>query len=287
MLKTLFAVLVTLPAIFPAAAGAGTTAWEGVIDSKMTAQGGQHGMSGTGKMYVSKLGIRTEMEMGEGPASMKMTTLTLKSKPGFSYMVNDAKKTYSEIDTTTEQPSKEDQEKLSVKRLGSERVAGHDCAHALITGEKGDEWEVWSTKDMAGAEILWASMEKSAARRGKYGGLYKTMKDAGLDGWPMKWLMKPKDGSTGATWEVTGLEEKSVPASLFDLSKYKKSEGPAGAMGQMQLSPEQQKKLDEGLRSQQEALKKMTPEQRKKYEDMMKSMKEAPGEQPKAKQPAH
>jgi hypothetical protein len=283
MLKTLFALLVALPVIFPAAAAAGTTAWEGVIDSKMTAQGGEHGMAGTGRMYVSKLGIRTEMEMGEGPASMKMTTLTLKSKPGFSYMVNDGKKTYSEIDTA-EQPSKEDQEKLSVKKLGNERVAGHDCAHALITGEKGEEWEVWSTKEMDGAEYLWASMEKSAARRGKYGGLYKTMKDAGLDGWPMKWLMKPKDGSSGATWEVTRLEKKSVPSSLFDLSRYKKSEGPAGAMGQMQLSPEQQKKLDEGLRSQQEALKKMTPEQRKKYEDMMKSMKEAPGQESKAAQ---
>ena len=284
MLKTLFAVLVALPAIFPAAAAAGTTAWEGVIDSKMTAHGGQHGMAGTGRMYVSKLGIRTEMEMGEGPASMKMTTLSLTSKPGFSYMVNDAKKTYSEIDTTTEHPSKEDQEKLSVKKLGNERVAGHDCAHALITGEKGEEWEVWSTKEMAGAENLWASLEKSAARRGKYAGLYKTMKDAGLDGWPMKWLMKPKDGSGGVTWEVTKLEKKSVPSSLFDLSSHTKSEGAgaAGAMGQMQLSPEQQKKLDEGLRSQQEALKKMTPEQRKKYEDMMKSMKEPPGQEPKA-----
>ena len=49
-------------------------------------------------------------------------------------------------------------------------------------------------------------------------------------------------------------------------------EGAFGGMaGQMQLSPEQQKRIDGARRQREEAMKKMTPEQRRQMEEMMKS----------------
>jgi predicted lactoylglutathione lyase len=50
----------------------------------------------------------------------------------------------------------------------------------------------------------------------------------------------------------------------------------------MQLSPEQQKRMDAARRQQEEAMKNMTPEQRKQLEEMMKSMKSQGGAPPKA-----
>jgi Spy/CpxP family protein refolding chaperone len=75
------------------------------------------------------------------------------------------------------------------------------------------------------------------------------------------------------TSELVRADRKPVPASLYDLSGYKKSEekGLGGMSGQVQLSPEQQKNVDAARRQQEEALKKMTPEQRKRIEEMMKS----------------
>ena len=270
MHESLAAVIAALIVAAPAAAAD----FEGVMDSKMTVQGEQHGMSGTGKTYLGKAGLRMEMQMaaagGGGPMDMKMTTLVLRSKPGLAYLVNDARKTYSEIDSARHagrEPS--EPEKYAVKRLGSEKVAGYDCAHAVVTGEKGEQFEVWTTREIGGAAEYWASQRQGSRDRVA---MFKALEEAGVVGWPMKWLHRSgKEGQV--VWEVTRVERKSVPASLFDLAGYTRTEG--GAMGgasQMQLSPEHQRQMDDAAQRRDEALKNLPPEQRKRVEEMMKSM---------------
>jgi hypothetical protein len=65
------------------------------------------------------------------------------------------------------------------------------------------------------------------------------------------------------TMELTSLDKKSLPASLFEVpAGYKQTEMAIGG-----LTPEQQKALAD---ARERMLKNMTPEQRKKYEDAIK-----------------
>ena len=70
--------------------------FEGQIDMKITAQGG---VTGTGKVFVSKLGSRTEMDMQMAKTPMHMTTLMKFATPDVMYLINDKAKTYTEMDT--------------------------------------------------------------------------------------------------------------------------------------------------------------------------------------------
>lgn len=268
MHKTLVATLALTLAGAAAAAN-----FEGVIHSRITMSGkSKEDVGGTVRMYISGPGSRVETEMRTPKGSMKMTVLHLKAKPKVTYLVNDEKKSYFEMEVPETQPSKEKPEQLTVKKLANERVAGYDCAHALLTDEEGDRTEVWATKAIGGAEAFWAAQageDESGGR--KTLGMAKALQDAGIDGWPLKFRAWPKHGQE-AVWEATRVERKAVPASLFSLAGYEKSEGGLGALGQMQLSPEQQQQLEEAMKQQREAMKKMSPEQRKQMEELMKSM---------------
>jgi uncharacterized protein DUF4412 len=241
--------------------------FEGVIESKMTGTSSKgQAFASKGMTYVSPKGARMEMDMQGPMGGMKMTTLHRNAAPGVVVFLNDAKKTYSEWETGKPSDSR-DSHTWTVKKLGAEKVSGYDTTHALATNEKGEEIEVWVTKELGGAAAFWAGQE----RRGK-SGMFQALHEQGLDGWPMRMKTHQKEGDS-ITWEVVRVEKKSVPGSLFEVpSGYTKSEGMFGMAGQMQLSPEQQKQMDEAKKRMDEALSKMTPEQRKQYEEMMKSM---------------
>jgi hypothetical protein len=252
-----------------AAAGAAAADFEGVIESKVTVSGGEGG--GSSRTFISRLGTRQEMVIGPNGQAMTMVTVMLKEKPGVAYMVNDDQKTYAEIDfASMRQAAAKSTETYQARRLGEEKVAGFSCVHGQVEGSKGDHWEVWTTKEISGGESYWASQSSRREERDT-AGLYRAMKEAGLDGWPVKVVIQSKGSRDGAvTWEATKIERKSLPGSLFSLAGYTKSEGagPMAAMRQMKLSPEQQKGMEEAM----EAMKKMPPEQRKRMEEMMKGM---------------
>jgi hypothetical protein len=259
--KLLASILVLGSAGLATAAG-----FEGVIESRMKMSGQAEG--GTSRTFVSQAGMRQEVTFGKKGEAVTMVTLILRSKPGLAFMVNDDKKTYAELDLASMKgaAAEKSPEKYTVTRLGNEKVAGYDCAHGKVQSSKGDHWEVWATREISGAEDFWSSLSSEQKDQGG-ARLYKAMKDAGLDGWPVKMVVQGKGSGEGPmTWEATRIERKALASHLFSLAGYKKSEsGPMGAMGQMKLSPAQQKELDD-------ALKGLSPEQRKQMEEMMKGM---------------
>ena len=234
--------------------------FEGMLESKITMQASGVAGGGSQKVWISRTGTRMEMEMGVGGGGMKMATVVLRAKPGVAYLVNDAKKTYSEIDTAKSvAPAKTEEETFTVKKLGSEKVAGFDCAHVLVKGSKGTDFEIWSTKDLGTGSEYWAS-QRGASRSN----LVQAMKEASAEGWPVKTIHRT--GEMTATMELAKAERKAVPASLFDLSGYTKSQetgSAAGRGGRMQIPPEQMQKL--------------SPEQRKQLEEMMKARPQGAG----------
>ena len=210
--------------------------FEGQIDMKITAQGG---VVGRGKVFVSKLGSRTEMDMETARMPIHMVTLTRFATPDVMYLINDKARTYSEMDTkkAREQATKMvgEKEAYSVKRLGSEKVLGYSTKHVLLS-RRGDksEMEAWTTKDLLG--LNYETM-KGLMRRGAQdeGSMVKALEDAGAEGFFVKMVTREK-GKTEAltTMELTKAEKRSLPASLFAVpAGYAKQEGTMGTAGVM------------------------------------------------------
>src|ERR1019366_7058341 len=138
--------------------------FEGEIDMKITGQG----MTGTGKVFVSKAGSRTEMDMQTANMPMHMVSLMKFSVPDVMYHINDKAKTYSEMDLKKVRESAvkmtTKKEPYNAKVLGSERVLGYSTKHVLLS-QPGDrsEMEVWTTKDIMG--LSYESM-RGLMRRG-------------------------------------------------------------------------------------------------------------------------
>lgn len=256
------------------AASAAARDFEGTVESRITMTGKQAEERGHGtvRVQVSPRGARMATEMTTPVGVVKMTVLHLKAKPGVTYVIDEQKKTYAELTHHPDQDAQEKAGKVTVKKLGNERVAGYDCVHALVTDAEGEKTEMWVTKALGGAESFWAAqMGEQGEGGGKAREMAKSLRDAGLDGWPLKFKSWPgKDQEV--VWETVKVEKRSLPSSLFSLSGYQKAEHGAAGMGVMELSPEQQKKMDEAMKRQREQMKKMSPEERKRLEETMKSM---------------
>ncbi|MFI5120471.1 MAG: DUF4412 domain-containing protein [Thermoanaerobaculia bacterium] len=239
--------------------------FEGEIDMKITSPG----MSGMGKMYVSKAGYRSTMDLQAAKTSMKMTTLMKVANPDVMYMINDQARTYAEVNLKDLQESvaktKSEKEPYTVKVLGTERVLGYSTKHVLLSRpSERSEMEIWTTKDILGVsyEAMRGLMRRDPNR--DEGTFTKALRDAGADGFFVRMITREK-GKTEptSTMELTKVEKKSVPGSLFEIPPgYTKQEGMMGAAGVM-ASPEQQEQMRKAMES-------LTPEQRKQLEEMMK-----------------
>ncbi|MBI5069709.1 MAG: DUF4412 domain-containing protein [Deltaproteobacteria bacterium] len=246
--------------------------FEGTIEARLTVTSKQveERGSGTIRMHVGKAGTRMETKMTSHMGEMQMAVLHLRDKPGVTYLVDDQKKLYVEMGgSRSEERDDRDAAKGKVKRLAPEKVAGYECAHALLTDADGDETEIWASKAVGNAEGFWAAMAGEDARESrKNREAARQLREAGIDGWPLKFRTKQRDGQV-VTWEAVKVEKRSVPASLLSLSGYKKSDPGAGPMGSYKPSPEAQRQMDDSRRQMEEAMKKMTPEQREQMEKMM------------------
>jgi Domain of unknown function (DUF4412) len=265
--RTLF-----LLAALSLAAASASAQFEGVADFKLTTGKERDGAAtGTGKMFIAAGGYRMDWEMsiasgkdggksaGRAPAQIMMTILGRKSEPGKVYMLNDAQKTYSVMDAEKAADLKNATPKdtFTVQKLGTDKVAGLSCQNALLTSSKGTEIEVCVTKEIA-APVDWlAGMRRQNPEGASW---MSALKEKGFDGFPVRWVIRKK-GSTDAlaTMEMTHIEKKSVPSSVFEIpAGYKQTQFAMGGM-----TPEQQKAMAQ-------ALEHMTPEQRKAYADAMK-----------------
>ena len=261
-----------------AAAATASAQFEGVADFKVTTNTGEgQSVNGTGRMYVSPRAYRSEFEMqmtgagggtgsrkGEPPA-MKMTMFSKLSDPDKLYMINDAAKTYSiwDLSRSREEMKDSTKETYTVKKLGKETVAGLSCQNALLTSSKGDQIEACVSRDFAASSDWIAAMNRGDQAAGSW---IRSLKTAGIEGFPIRWSTRSK-GSKDATMtmEMTRVEKKSLPASLFEVpAGYKQTDTAVGG-----LTPEQQKQIDD-------AMKNLTPEQRKALEDAMKRSGQQP-----------
>jgi len=273
----------TLVLLFAAATA--QAQFEGVADMKITMTGGPNGTSttGGGKTYISRIGWRSEIEMSSpemaamtGGKPFRMVSLGKLSDPDTMYTVNDSAKTYAVINAREmrEMAAKieKKEKKFAVEKLGKDRVAGLACekVHVAEVGG-GMVIDACVSREFASGEWM------KAMNRGGRGGAdwMKAIRDAGVDGYPVRMTMTTKEMAGMTTsMEITKVERKSIPASMFEVPPGYKQTSVMGAMAQ---SPEQAKQMEEAQKQLQKQMENMTPEQRKMLEEMMK--KQAPPKQ--------
>jgi len=188
------------------------------------------------------------------PQGSHSVSLWRHAEPDLVYLLDEARKTYQVLDVKKAREANRgvDQEKWTVRRLGKDKVAGFSCEKVAARHGEGKEMELCVTAEISSRGALSRGM---LDERASGGGLFQALKEAKVEGFPIRWVVKGKDE---ATMEVVSAKRQSVPASTFEIpSGWKKNEGPMG------LSPEQQQQMEE-------AMKKLTPEQRKQMEEMMK-----------------
>jgi hypothetical protein len=276
---TLFALLL---AALPAYAQ-----FEGVLDMKMTmsTKDSEVGGGGTMTVAIAKTGTRCEMNMQMGGMAMKMVMLQKTDTPNMLYRINDATKTYTEVDLTKKPETagqQPDGDKYTVEKLGQEDLLGYKAQHVLVKEKNpaaGNAMttELWTAKDL----LDYATFSKMQARQGKGGdeeALLKALKGAGADGVPLKSITTTADGGK-VTMEVVKVDKKSLPAATFEIpASYTKSAG--GMMDMMggmsgPQADQAKKSMEDAQKRMEEAMKNMSPEQRELMEKMMKQRKAA------------
>lgn len=240
-------------------------AFEGYIEMKMAMKEG----SGIMKGQISSVGTRAEVEakvtqMGEMP--VKLTMIMKFSNPAVVYMLNDAAKTYVEINVNdVGNAAKNRPDKVyTVKKLGKEKVAGYVCEHLLLTAQDGRETEVWTTKDLVDLSLFREYIQRNRQGADLHG-IVKALQEAGAEGFIAKMISRDKTGAPAVTLDLVKAEKRAVAASLFEIpAGYTKQASMLGMMlGMMLRTPEQQQTINR-------AMEKLTPEQRKALEGMMK-----------------
>lgn len=249
--------LLSSAALLFVAATAHAAPFEGELEMKLSAKAG-----GTGhmKVAVGKAGVRNQMELQTPAFPMKMSVLFRKDSPDVAYTIDDASKTYGEIDLKKSREMAGPQKKFTAKKLGKEKLNGYDTVHAVVTDEDGRETEVWTNKnDILDWKSFVGAMGKSSPADE---GMMKALAAVGADGFFVKLVVRPKAGAEEQmTMELVKATKKSLPASLFEIPKdYKKNETAAGPGGQ--LPPEVQRQM-------MEKLKNLTPEQQEQLRRAM------------------
>jgi uncharacterized protein DUF4412 len=199
------------------------------------------------------------------PGAYKMTIIQKASEPDRMYMLNDAQKTYSV--THLDKPSDNSSgETFTVKKTGSDKVAGLPCEKAMVTSSSGSESELCVTKQLV-ASTAWLN---AMNRRTGGSGMWKALRDNGLEGFPIR-IVTHHGGGSASQIELVSFQKTSVPSSTFQI--------PAG----YKESASQMQGGAAGQDARRKAIASMTPEQRKQLADMLRqNLDKAPSEQRKA-----
>jgi hypothetical protein len=207
------------------------------------------GATGTFTTYFSAIGHRSEMLMSvpQMPAAMSTVTIVKKSNPDMAICIYENNKTYNEYAVKKEDNSKE---KYTIQNLGDEKLMGYNCKHILVTSSSGSTTEIWNTKDIADFENYKDAYNGNS--RTSLSSLETQLKEAGADGFPIKYIMKgKKDGDV--TLEFVKMEKKTVADSMFEVpAGYSQVGRPAANGGQpnpASMSPEERAKYIEEMKA--------------------------------------
>lgn len=246
--------LALLAALIPLAAHAAP--FEGVLEGKME---GPHA-SGNTRAYVSPAGLRAEVGMvspaakKSGLGTVRVVTIYRSDEPGRMLVLDAERKTYRVQPVF---PEGQAAQGWTVKRGGTAEVAGLPCEKAELTSARGDRVEVCLSAEVGGDAPWVKHIQQGGAGIG--GGLVRALGDAGLQGYPLRWVHKATGAASSVSMEVTRVRREKVPEAAFRVpSGFREVKAPAGKalpveaydhvrQQEQKLTPEQKKELQQSV----------------------------------------
>jgi hypothetical protein len=241
---TSFVSIASLVLLGAPVAHAATGPFAGTIELKITTDAGGNG---TVKMTIGDAGTVNDLQMSSPQGAVAIKSLTRKDKPDVVYIINDAQKQYLEVPAKAPPGAVNNaDETWTIKKIGTDTVAGFKSVHVTGVSSKGNSVELWSTKDVMDSDQYEKAM---GADRGRLSGnMMQALKKEDADGFPVKLVAKPKEGGT-TTMELVKVTKGALPATTFDVpSGYAKATlpnmPPPGS-----IPPDVQKKIDERMKA--------------------------------------
>ena len=233
------------------------------VEFKMSSASKEAALNGTMKTFSQDGNSRSEINMvvpqlpGGG---MKITSLTLKAEPSKIYLINEKDKTYSEMETGSQEDYKDlPQADYEITVVGKETVNGYNTTHAIIKINGKLREELWTTKDIAG----YADFSKIKTKYTGKDNMFKALGAKGADGMPVR--IKAEDRGQGMQMDLVKAEKRENPSAMFTLNGYTKGSAFSGIPG------------GEGMQEMMKKLQNMTPQER---EEMLKHMQDLYSKQP-------
>ncbi|NTW83543.1 MAG: DUF4412 domain-containing protein [Chlorobiaceae bacterium] len=236
--------------------------FEGVLTMQTTIPGAANAET---KMFISKDGIRYESstQVKQLGTAIKMVMISPSATPNLIYMVNEASKSYTVIDTDQIKKDLEASgtrdfyKDAKIENLGKENVNGYDCTHVRITSSQ-NVMEMWVSRDIIDY-TTYARMQSGRDRNMPE--LARRLKDAGLDGFPVRTRISmhaPAEANgkepAAIVTELVKVEKQGLDASLFKVPEgYVKAEVPA--MMNYGASPKNRAQMEAMMKKLQEQMK--------------------------------
>ena len=203
-------------------------------ESTVTTTGKDITMDELVKMYVSAKGdMRTEADikssMNGNKVNAPMILIGKVDKPTESISIDDSAKSYTINQIDTGKIGNDDMKITSTTtKIGTEKIMGFDCVHAQVISNKSmggfyksiDTVDIWKSTDVPMQSSVKNKLDKMGGT-----GLYSAeaaqqLKDMGCSGMTVK--MTSNSDKNKITVQLTKVERKDLPASLFEIpSGYK------------------------------------------------------------------
>ena len=219
-------------ALFFALAARAFAQAEGIAEFKGSINVGQgRTIQTSGKVYFARaVAYRSEWETdmssllkgrympgGGIPARRKTITIQKLSEPDRVISLNDERKTYTITDLKSlrgEVVPGASPKTYTVKKLGRDTVAGLACEKAAVTSSDGTRSALCVSTEVIPSSAWGAAQNWSEGSSD----MIKALRDAGLDGFPIRMTILPKGESQAAyTLELVRLETRPIPSSVFEV----------------------------------------------------------------------
>jgi hypothetical protein len=183
--------------------------FEGTIEMRVTAIQGK----GAVKLHISKLGQRTDIDVG----GSKQSVILKASQADSAFILNDAAKTVLALDLKAAMKQNAQintDTKYTVEKLGKATIAGYACEHVKLSSDE-TSIELWTTKSVMSFESYQKLQRQNPNLSSS--SFIKALKDAKADGFPVKMIQQGEDIKFES--EVVKVEKKKIPTSLFEIPK--------------------------------------------------------------------
>ncbi len=252
--------------------------FEGQIDMKMT-RGKEGNRNGVLYSMFVKGDLLAAKAKGGGD-EMKAGKFIFRGDKKAIWVIDDAKKSCLEIPLTEEESSpkgqKKSTERVKIEKTGkTEKLLGYPCTE-WITEEDGEVTHIWATSKLGN---IYDGLMKSFAK------MNPGREETPMEGWegelarmkvfPVK-ILTIKEADTLETQEVTNIDSRAVPGSVFEIPAGYKKESLDADVGKMM---EQMKKGRGGKGEKMmntEEMKKLMKEMQEKFKNSGEDSSSAP-----------